>query len=188
MFYRLAPFFQFLPISLFSTYAFALGLPSNERWLEAFMLSALVGVLQLVVLAFVKRPMSRLVLAINSYLIVGGLAAFFQQWWVLDLYNQGQELSIFIFIFTVGIITTFASQHGFIALEKGNKKQIRFASYLLLTASVVAAIIAFIFQGNTTYSAVLPIISLALIQRILLFRLRKSLEATNDLSPETLVS
>jgi len=173
MLYRIAPFFQFLPISLFSTYAFALGEPSNERWLDAFILAAIVGVIQLVVLVFINKPMSRLILAINCYLILGGLAALFQQWWVLKLYNQGQELSIFIFIIFIGIVTTIISKHGFIAAIGGTKQDTRQASYLLILASLIALFVAYLFQGSITYSAVLPIITLALLQRYLLSRCNK---------------
>jgi len=79
-------------------------------------------------------------------------------------------LSIFIFIIVVGIVTTAISKHGFIAAIDGAKDATRQASYILIIASLIALLVAYLFQGNITYSAVLPIIALALLQRYLLSR------------------
>jgi hypothetical protein len=174
MFNRIAPFFQFLPISFFSSYAFWQGQPNNERWLEAFMLAAAVGIVQFVALLLMKKPMSRLVMATNLFLIFGGVAVYFQQWWFLELYAQGQEHSIFVFIIMIGVITTLFSTAGFIGVICEDKRQLKHKSYTLLLASVIVFFISFISSGDIFYSAVLPIVTLALLQRYLAFLLNKS--------------
>jgi len=173
MFNRITPFFQFLPISFFSSYAFWQGQPNNERWLDAFMLAAVVGIAQFIALLLMKKPMSRLVMATNLFLILGGIAVYFHQWWFLELYAQGQELSIFIFIITVGLVTTWFSSAGFIGVICDDKRQLKHKSYYLLLASVFGLFISFTFSGDIFYSAVLPIVALALLQRYLAFVLNR---------------
>jgi len=154
---------QFFPLSTFATFAFWHGSPSNERWLEAFQLGALLGLIQLVVLLPLKNPLNRLVLAGNFYLIFGGIAAFFQQWWYLQLYNSLQESAIILLMAIIGTITTFASSSGFIAV----KGSARMLSIYLLTATILMLPFAIYFEGDRMYAAVLPIIFLAIIQRYL---------------------
>ncbi|HSC69017.1 MAG TPA: hypothetical protein VLC79_15090, partial [Cellvibrio sp.] len=62
---------QFLPLSLFSSFAFWNGVPSNERWVQAFELGAVMGIIQLVIVYFQPNPVNRLILGANLYLIVG---------------------------------------------------------------------------------------------------------------------
>jgi len=146
---------QFLPLSTFATFAFWNGAPSNDRWLEAFQLGALLGLIQLIILLPQKSPLNRLVLAGNIYLILGGLAAFFQQWWYLNIYDSLRESAIIILMVIVGSLTTFASSSGFIAVKGSNRK----------LSSISMIPFAIIFEGNRTFAAVLPIVFLAILQR-----------------------
>ena len=152
---------QFLPLSTFATFAFWNGAPSNDRWLEAFELGALLGLIQLIILLPQKSPLNRLVLAGNIYLILGGLAAFFQQWWYLNICDSLRESAIIILMVIVGSLTTFASSSGFIAVKGSNRK----LSVYLLLASISMIPFAIIFEGNRTFAAVLPIVFLAILQR-----------------------
>jgi len=108
---------QFFPLSTFATYAFYQGAPSNERWLVAFQLGALLGIIQLAIILPQTKPLNRLVLAGNIYLILGGLAAYFQQWWYLKFYDSLRESAIIMLMLIVGVISTFYSTSGFIAVK-----------------------------------------------------------------------
>ncbi|MBQ4852566.1 hypothetical protein [Pseudoalteromonas sp. MMG012] len=154
---------QFFPLSIFATFAFWYGPPSDDRWLDAFQLGALLGLLQLLILLPQNSPLNRLVLAGNIYLMLGGLAVCFEQWWYLQLYGLLRESAIIILMVIVGSLTTFASSSGFIAVKGSARK---FSIYLLL-ASISMIPLAIIFAGNRTYAAVLPIIFLAILQRYL---------------------
>lgn len=154
---------QFFPLSIFATFAFWQGVPSNERWLEAFQLGALLGLIQLAILLPQKNPLNRLVLAGNIYLILGGLAAYFQQWWYLKLYDSLRESAIFIIMIIVGSLSTITSSSGFIAVKGSARK---FSIYLLI-ATVFMLPFALYFEGERTFAAVLPIIFLAILQRYL---------------------
>ena len=93
---------QFFPLSLFATYAFWRGVPTNQRWLMAFELAALAAVIQLLILLPQGRPMNRLILGANVYLLIGGAAALARQWWVLDVYSVLRESAIFLGMLGVG--------------------------------------------------------------------------------------
>jgi hypothetical protein len=157
--------FQFFPLSLFATYAFWDGLPTNERWIEAFQISAIAGLVQLVIVLPQRFPLNRLVLAGNIYLILGGLAALTGQWWYLQIYDYLRESAIFLAMLIVGIVATFTTRYGFIAAQGANLEWTRHYSILLLGSTAICFIPALAFEGSRIWSAVVPIIALAVLQR-----------------------
>ena len=161
--------FQFFPLSLFATYAFWHGLPTNERWIEAFQLSAVAGIVQLVIVLPQRFPLNRLVLAGNIYLILGGVAALTGQWWYLQIYDELRESAIFLAMLMVGIVATFATRHGFIGVRGADLEKTRHYSILLLGATAICLLPAVAFAGNRVWSAVMPIIALALLQRYFVY-------------------
>ncbi|WP_373975535.1 nucleoporin NDC1 [Chitinibacter sp. SCUT-21] len=158
---------QFFPLSIFALYAFWHGAPSDERWLAAFQIGALLALIQLIWVLRQAQPANRLILAANLYLIAGGMAAFFQQWWFLKLYGSLRVAAIFVFILAVGIVTTLCSPAGFIAQAAAPTQQVRTASYYLLAATLIALTVSLYYRGNQTWAAVVPIVSLVILQRIL---------------------
>ncbi len=164
---------QFFPLSTFAAFAFWNGIPSNERWLDAFQFGALLGLIQLAILLPQKKPLNRLVLAGNIYLILGGLAVFFQQWWFMKVYGSLRESAIILLMAITGIITTLLSSSGFVAV-KGSARQY---SIYLLAATILMLPFAIYFEGNRTYAAILPIIFLAILQRYLSYIAKQALVA-----------
>jgi hypothetical protein len=162
---------QFFPLSLFAAYAFWHGAPSDARWVEAFQLGALAAFLQLLVVLPQRRPANRLILAANLYLLVGGGAALFHQWWLLSAYDALKESGIFMFMVAVGLVSTFATPAGFVAVV-GPPRDVRSASYWLLAATLLALGVSLIFEGDRTWAAVVPIICLAVLHRLLIHRVR----------------
>lgn len=173
---KLAPLFQFLPLSLFSTIGFWQPQTSNQGWLLAFKVAALVAILQLLLIVRQKTVMSRLILSANFYLILGGLAAFSQQWWYLELYKSLQESAIFLMMVLVAIITMLSSNYGFVGIDKALVKDtaerlnINKQSAYLFIGVLVSLVISVLFKGNITLSTVIPIIFLALFQRYLIHK------------------
>jgi hypothetical protein len=177
---KLTPLFQFLPLSLFSTIGFWQPQTSNQGWLLAFQVAALVGAVQLLLIVRQKTVLSRLILSANLYLILGGLAAFCQQWWYLELYNLLQESAIFIMMLLVGIITMLSSSNGFVGIDKALIKDtaerfnINKKSAYLFIGVLVSLAISVAFKGNITFSVVIPIVFLAILQRYLVHSYRKT--------------
>jgi len=165
MFKWMFALFQFFPLSIFASFAFFNGMPSNQRWLEAFQLGAMLGVIQLIILLPLSKPLNRLILAGNLYLILGGLAVFYKQWWLLNVYDALRESAILIFMVCVGLISIFSSSAGFIAVKHSERR----FSWWLLFAVIAMLPFAVYFQGQRLYSAILPIIFLAVVQRYLVF-------------------
>ncbi len=163
---------QFFPLSLFATYAYWRGTPTGDRWVTAFELGAAAAILEFVICFSQPRVANRLVLAANLYLVVAGAAAFAHQSWLLNIYGVFQESGIFLFMFAVGIVTTFWSAAGYVGAEvsSASKTDIRRASIWLVSATVLALGASRVFRGDRTWAAVVPIIALAVAQRVLRYR------------------
>lgn len=170
---KIASLFQFLPLSLFSMIGFWQPQTSSETWLLAFEVAAFAAICQLLLIVKLKIVMSRLMLSANIYLIFGGLASFFQQWWYLELYSILQESAIFIVMIIVGVFTMLFSNNGFVGINKTliqeakDRITVNKKSAYLFIAVVLSLIISLIFKGTVVISAVAPIVILALLQRYL---------------------
>lgn len=172
-------FVQFLPLSFFATYAFWHGEPTDDRWMEAFQWGALAALIQLLIVLPQRRPINRLILAANLYLLVGGGAVLTHQWWLLQTYGVLREAGIFIAILIVGIVTTLVSPAGFIA-TLATQSEVRRASLRLLVAVMLALGMSLVFAGDTTWAAVVPIICLAIFYRVLQVRVRARCNETDN--------
>jgi hypothetical protein len=167
---------QFLPLSTFSTYAYWSGEPSNDRWVDAFIIGGVLGIVQLaMILYFARRsPLNRLVLAANLYLIVGGIACVMQWWDFMSLYATAMESAILGLMVVVGLVSTLFSRYGFIGVKIGPQRQlVKQYSFILLGSTLVAFAASLIFRGDSTFAAVIPIIFLAVILQLLKHRIKK---------------
>ena len=162
---------QFLPLSLFASYAFWHGAPDDARWQQAFQLASVAALVQLAIVLPQRRPASRLVLAANVYLLLGGLAFFAHQWWFLQLYDSLRESAIFIIMLAVGVATTIGSRAGFVAACAPPRRAVVRASVWLVAATAVALVMSVAYRGDRYLAAVYPIIGLAILQRVLVHRL-----------------
>ncbi|WP_228064379.1 hypothetical protein [Novilysobacter avium] len=159
-----------MPLSLFAAYAFWNGAPDEQRWREAFQIASIAAVAQLALVLPQPRPANRLVLAANVYLMLGGLAFLLHQWWYLRLYDSLRESAIFIIMLCVGIAATLFTSPGFAAITHAPRHVVMRASISLLVATALALGISFAFRGDRILAAVVPIICLAVLQRVLVSR------------------
>lgn len=156
----------FLALAVFAAVAFGAGpVPADERWLSAFRLGAAVAVIELVVLVRRAEPTNRLILGANAWLIVGGLAALTQQWWVLQGMQRLGEASLFGCMFVVGL-GSLPTRAGFVAVI-GPRRRVMLASWALLGATLGALGVAHHFRGDPRLAAVLPVIGLSWLGRAL---------------------
>ena len=169
---------QFLPLSLFASYAFWYGAPDESRWQNAFQLASVAALVQLAIVLPQRRPTSRLVLAANLYLLLGGLAFFAHQWWFLKLYGSLRESAIFIIMLAVGAVTTVGSRAGFVAACSLPRAAVVRASLWLLGATALALAVSLAYRGDRYVAAVYPILVLAVLHRVLLYRLARHHGAT----------
>ena len=168
---------QFVPLSFFASYAYWNGPPDRDRWMLAYQYAALAAVLQLLIVLPQRRPANRLILGASLYLILGGLAASTQQIWLLRIYRDFQESAIFGCMLLIGTLTTLFSPVGFVGAAPMNpgtteRTQVRRSSVILLLATLLALGCSIVFRGNRTQAAVLPIVGLAIVQRVLAHRIQ----------------
>jgi hypothetical protein len=138
---------------------------------EAFTIGAVAAAIQLLIVLPRGRPANRPILGANLYLLVGGLAATARQWWLLGVYARLSETGIFLSILTVGALATLLTPAGFVGVRGADVGAVRRYSAWLLSATLVAAAVSIAFRGSRTWSAVVPLIGLALLQRLLVRRL-----------------
>ena len=169
---------QFLPLSLFAAYAFWHGAPDETRWQHAFQWASVAALVQLAIVLPQRRPASRLVLAANLYLLMGGAAFFAHQWWLLQLYDTLRESAIFIIMLVVGVVTTVGSRAGFVAAGAAPRPRVVRASLWLLAATAVALAVSVLYRGDRYAAAVLPLLALAVFQRVLLHGLHAPVRST----------
>lgn len=160
----------FIALAFFAYLAFGRGHPTDESFIFAFKASSLLALIELTFLIVRTSPANRLILAANVWLIAGGVAAFFEQWWWLRIYQQFGEASLFFTMLLVGVVFTLSSPAGFIA-KLGPKASVVHASLVLLAAVCFALAAAMYFRGNVKYAAVIPVIALSWLNRLLRHRL-----------------
>jgi hypothetical protein len=164
---------SFAPLSLFASYAFAHGAPTDDRWVGAFKLGAVAALVQIALFAWLRWTGSRLILGANLWLLVAGAAAFARLWWVLRGYGVLAESGIFVAMLAVGVVATFATRGGFVGVASAAPAEVRRASWIMLAATAGAVAMAVAFRGDRTWAAAMPVIALAVLQRTLASRLRR---------------
>jgi hypothetical protein len=161
---------QFFPLSLFAAYAFWNGAPDDALWQRAYELAAIVAIIQLSVLLSQRRPVNRLVLAGNIYLLFGGVAFLTSQWWFLRYYKSLRESAIFIVMILIGLVTMFGTREGYAALPDAPRGDAMRASIVLLAGTAAALGLSIAYRGNRCAAAVLPILALTVLQQMLVRR------------------
>lgn len=156
----------FVALALFAYLAFGRGPFTDDSFLFAFKVSAVVAVVELGFLLARSAPANRLILGANVWLIAGGAAALLEQWWYLRIYQHAGEASLFVAMFLVGVVSTLWTPSGFIA-RAGPKASVRRASLLLLAGVACALGVAIYFRGDVRYAAVIPVIALSWLNRLL---------------------
>lgn len=181
----LASLLQFFPLTLFLRIAFLHGQPQADDWLHAFLAGGVAAILQFLVLLLLRRgrPLNRMMLGINAYLIVGALAVLGNQPALLALLNDLRESGIFLCLLAVGVITTWRSRTGFLGEDHaGPRSRMQVCSFWLLVLTCIATAASFYFRGQLLFSAVLPMIALVLMSKFLKKRLQR-ITASQDILP-----
>ncbi|WP_020394785.1 hypothetical protein [Thiolinea disciformis] len=167
---------QFFPLTVFLKVAFHSGAPQAGDWLNAFMWAGAAAILQLVLLLFFTRgePLNRLVVSINVYFILGGIAVLTNQIGFLEILNKLKESGIFLCMLVVGIVTTFASKAGFVGIVDFSRQgDIRHYSLVLIMLTAVGLVLSFWFRGHILLSSC-PLIVIGLTNQFFKRQLQRS--------------
>ncbi len=156
----------FLALAIFAALAFGNGTSTDERMVHAFKVGAAVAAVELAALFWRKAPANRLVVGANLWLLAGGAAALFEQWWFLKGYQRMGEASLFISMLVVGVVTTALSPVGFVGTV-GERRKVLWTSAAQLAAVALALMAAVQFRGDVRFAAVLPVIALSWLNRAL---------------------
>lgn len=110
-----ASLLQFLPLCLFVCVAFLHGEPQADDWLKAFLAGGAMAGLQLLLakILFRHRPLGRLILGVNMYVIFGSVAVLVHQEILLQVLDDLRERGVFLSIFMVCIIASTGFGDGF---------------------------------------------------------------------------
>ena len=156
----------FLALAVFAAIAFGNGEPTDERMISAFKVGAAIAAVELAVLLGRSAPANRLIIGANLWLLVGGVAAVLEQWWLLKGYQKLGEAGLFIAMLTVGLATTALSPAGFVAAT-GERRRVLWSSAALVVAVLLALVGAIHFRGDVKLAAVRPVILLSWLNRLL---------------------
>ena len=167
----------FFPLSFFVYVAFLHGKPQATDWMNAFLAGGAMAGLHLALTNIRSRgrPMSRLILGANVYLMIGGAAVLTNQPAVLRALDSLRESGIFLCILAVGVVTTFCSGAGFIgAANRPDRSRVKRYSLSLLLLAALATAASFHFRGKLTLSAGVPLVTLAVANRLFKHRVRQA--------------
>lgn len=164
---RLLSLIQFLPLSIFLGVARAHGF-TGESWALAFQWGALTALVEtIILLPLLGNGLSRLIAGANFFLILGGIAFFFNFQILLSLIDSSRESGIFFSLLLVCMLGILTTPTG--VFEKGlskSKAEIKYSRYFVI--GIVAAIFwSIYFRGNPMLAGTLPFVSLALLKQLL---------------------
>ncbi|MGC2310467.1 MAG: hypothetical protein WA432_02515 [Candidatus Babeliaceae bacterium] len=154
-------YLRFLPIT-----AFVIIFRWFNNWQYAFLVGAILSLLQILFFLYKKLPFNRFVLAINLFLLTGGLSIFCDITPILLAYERLEQTAVFIWLCIVGLITTICTTRGFINVEIKNNdhKNVFLYSLILFIATVLATICSWLLHYNYLASTVIPFVALILLQ------------------------
>ncbi len=155
---------QFVPLTFFVLYASWQGQDSFARWLQAFEYSAGLALLQLW-LCRQLRPVNKLMLAANLYLLLGAAASVLQLsvlQWLLDLWRAQ---ALFAGIALLNLLCLCGHPAGCLSTYPQHQRDGQTASLLLWLASLLAMLPAMLTQWSLLYSAFLPLLLLSLLEK-----------------------
>ena len=155
---------QFVPLTFFVLYATWQGQDSFARWLQAFEYSAGLALLQLWLCRHL-RPVNKLMLAANLYLLLGAAASVLQLsvlQWLLDLWRAQ---ALFVGIVLVNLLCLCGHPAGCLSAYPQHRSSGKRASLLLFLASLLAMLPAMLTQWSLLYSAFLPLLLLSLLEK-----------------------
>ena len=128
-----------VPIISFMNYMRWYGM-DEQAWRGAFIFAGFAAIAVYAVQLRYKVEIDRLMLGLNSFLLIGALGFLFNNEVILQWYSSSKGGPLFVCTAAVGLLTTLFTKRGFIGLQSVDKQAIKYGSFLLLAATFVALI------------------------------------------------
>lgn len=128
---------QYMPIIGFMLYA---RFAEHEAWINAFSFGGLLALITVLVLFHERFLMDRLFFGVNLFLVLGAAGFLFDIDQIIHWYGATKGGPFFGCIVFVGLLSTLFTRTGFIGKRGMSKDATRYASFLLLAASVICLI------------------------------------------------
>lgn len=163
---------SFVPIFVFAVYArikqFELILGScNVAWQEPFYIGALLAIALTTLQYLSGLIIDRLMMGANLFLVASAFFFLFQINPCLSFLGGYKGPSFILAVLVVGIVSTFFTRYGFVGCT-GDHNKIRYASLLLLIATLATLAWAFVFNHQgLLLSAVAPFVVLRVLNEFL---------------------
>jgi hypothetical protein len=136
-------------------------------WQEPFYIAALLAIALTTLQHISGIILDRLMMGANLFLIASASFFLFQINPCLSFLGEYKGPSFMLAVLLVGIYSTFFTRHGFVGCT-GDQTKIRYASLLLLVATLFALAWAFIFNSHgLLISAIAPFIILRILSEYL---------------------
>ncbi len=157
-------FLQYAPIFLFLRYMRMQDM-TEALWSYAFSFAGFCAIGAILISMHKRITMDRLFLGVNFFLILGACGFLFNLQPLLEWYGDTTGGPFFTCIFTVGLLTTLFTKSGFIGAKRMSRDAIRYGSFLLLAATIIALIwsVKADDQG-ILWATVMPFIILRIVQ------------------------
>ena len=139
-------------ISLFPVVLFLWMRRFGYSWIESFMVGGIFSLGYLVYLWSNKKKIDHLQLSLYCFLI-GGACLIFKIPALNIAYRTLKQSIIFVWLIIIGMVTTIFTQSGFIDVKKANKRQVVFASLLLILTSILLLPFSFYVKNYSTFLA-----------------------------------
>lgn len=122
--------------------------------------------LAVMILLYIRGAIiDRMILSLNVYIFIGGLAYLLQLYPLMRLFVYLEQSGVFAANVLVGFFTILFSPYGFVGVDHKSSMHLYFHSFNLLVISVFALTMSLYFQGNEILGAVIPFIFLAICHR-----------------------
>lgn len=161
---RLYQFIQIVPLIILID----LYLKSNKGGADianAFIVSGIYAFAVMLLLYIRGNIIDRMILSLNTYILVGGIAYMLQIYPLMRLFVYLDHSGIFATNVLVGFFTILFSPYGFVGVDHKSLMHIYFHSFNLLIISVFILTISLYFQGNEILGAVIPLMILGACHR-----------------------
>lgn len=153
-------YFKFFPITVFLLVA-RYGSFTDLAWYNAFIAAAIAALGINSFLLTQDIILDRFALGLNLFLMIGGLAFYFDIKPILYFYSNYKAASFFANITIVGILTMVFSPYGFIGVKSSDKKLIQTTSMQLLCFTFIALAASYFLNSYSLFvSGALPFIAL----------------------------
>lgn len=163
---------QFGPLTFFVLYASWQGQDDFARWLRAFEYSALLVLAQFWFCRH-QRPVNKLMVSANLYLLFGAAASVLDGYQLQLLLDQWRAQALFVLIATINLCCTLSHSAGCLSSYPIRRWQGRWASLSLTMASLLAILPSTLSGASLLYVAFVPLLVLSLLEKWLSYRVSR---------------